>query len=146
TAGPASGEVFPVGTTTVTFTATDAAGNTASCSFDVTVNDNEDPTFGSVSDITVNTDAGICGAVVNYEVPTATDNCEGTEVSLTEGLASGSEFPVGTTTVTYTATDAAGNTSTVSFDVIVVDNEDPAITCPANVNQTTEAGESFAIV
>jgi len=147
TAGPASGEVFPVGTTIVTFTATDAAGNSASCSFEVTVNDTEDPTFGSVADINVNTDINICGAVVTFSAPTATDNCEGTVVTLNEGsLASGSEFPVGTTTVTYTATDAAGNTTSVSFNVIVTDNQDPTITCPANVNQSTDAGESFAIV
>jgi hypothetical protein len=37
TAGPASGSVFPVGTTTVTHTATDIHDNTASCSFTVTV-------------------------------------------------------------------------------------------------------------
>jgi len=147
TAGPISGEVFPVGTTTVTFTATDAAGNSASCSFDVTVNDTEDPTFESVSDINANTDAGVCGAVVSFEAPTATDNCDGTVVSLNDGsMASGSEFPVGTTTVTYTATDAAGNTFTVSFDVIVVDNQAPSIACPGNVNQTTDVGESYAIV
>jgi hypothetical protein len=40
---PPSGSVFPVGTTTVTCTATDAAGNIASCSFNVTVNDTECP-------------------------------------------------------------------------------------------------------
>ncbi len=147
TAGPASGEVFPVGTTTVTFTATDAAGNSASCSFDVTVTDNEDPTFGTVSDIMVNTDAGVCGAVVSFEAPSATDNCEGTVVTLNEGsLASGSEFPVGTTTVTYTATDAAGNTSTVSFDVIVTDNEDPTIACPSDIITTNVIGQNYAVV
>ncbi|MEP6260621.1 MAG: HYR domain-containing protein, partial [Gillisia sp.] len=146
TAGPASGEVFPVGTTTVSFTATDEAGNTATCSFTVTVNDNEAPVFNSVSDITVNVDAGICGATVNYEVPTASDNCVGTEVTLTEGLASGSEFPVGTTTVTYTATDAAGNTVSVSFTVTVIDNEAPVIACIDNISQATDTGAATAVV
>ncbi|RKS42742.1 gliding motility-associated-like protein, partial [Gillisia mitskevichiae] len=147
TAGPTSGEVFPVGTTTVTFTATDSAGNSASCSFDVTVNDTEDPIFETVADINVNTDVDTCGAVVTFSAPTATDNCEGTVVTLNEGnLVSGSEFPVGTTTVTYTATDVAGNTSSVSFNVIVTDNEDPTITCPSAIITTTESGESYAIV
>ena len=146
TAGPASGDVFPVGTTTVSFTATDEAGNTATCSFTVTVNDNEAPVFNTVSDITVNVDAGICGAVVNYEVPTATDNCEGTVVSLTDGLASGSEFPVGTTTVTYTATDAAGNTVTITFTVTVVDNIAPVISCNENINIEVEYGVTGAVV
>ncbi|WP_415686423.1 Ig-like domain-containing protein [Gillisia hiemivivida] len=147
TAGPASGEVFPVGTTTVTFTATDAAGNQASCSFDVTITDNEDPIFDTVSDINVNTDADSCGAVVTFSAPTATDNCDGTVVTLNEGsLASGSEFPVGTTSVTYTATDAAGNTSTVSFDVIVTDNQDPTIACPGNIITTNVIGQDYAVV
>ncbi len=125
-------------------------GECISSSTEVIINaipDTEDPTFGSVADINVNTDINICGAVVTFSAPTATDNCEGTVVTLNEGsLASGSEFPVGTTTVTYTATDAAGNTTSVSFNVIVTDNQDPTITCPANVNQSTDAGESFAIV
>jgi gliding motility-associated-like protein len=147
TAGPVSGEVFPVGTTKVTFTATDADGNSASCSFDVTVNDTEDPIFGSVTDIEVDTDQGICGAVVTFSDPTATDNCEGTVVTLNEGsMASGSEFPVGTTTVTYTATDAAGNTTSISFDVIVVDNEDPTIECPESITVTNIEGQNYAIV
>ena len=88
-AGPASGEVFPVGTTTVTFQVEDASGNTATCSFDVTVNDNEAPEITSVSNITQNVDVDSCSATVEYELPTATDNCEGVEVTLTEGLASG---------------------------------------------------------
>ncbi|MFN4763943.1 HYR domain-containing protein [Gillisia sp. Q332] len=146
TAGPASGELFPVGTTTVSFTATDEAGNTATCSFTVTVEDNEAPVFDAVSNITLNVDAGICGASVNYEIPTATDNCEGTEVTLAEGLAPGSEFPVGTTTVTYTVTDAAGNTVSTSFTVTVRDNEAPVIACPENISLTVEYGVTSLVV
>ena len=128
-AGPVSGEVFPVGTTTVTFQVEDASGNTTTCSFDVTVNDNEAPEITSVANITQNVDVDSCSATVEYELPTATDNCEGVEVTLTEGLASGSEFPLGVTEVTYTATDAAGNTVTTTFTVTVVDNIAPEITC-----------------
>ncbi|HXU35283.1 MAG TPA: HYR domain-containing protein [Blastocatellia bacterium] len=49
---PPSGSVFPKGTTTVMNTATDASGNTATCSFTVTINDTEPP---SVTAITVAT-------------------------------------------------------------------------------------------
>ncbi|WP_189606438.1 HYR domain-containing protein, partial [Salinimicrobium marinum] len=108
-AGPVSGEVFPVGTTTVTFQAEDASGNTANCSFEVTVNDYEAPEITSVANITQNVDVDSCSATVEYELPTATDNCEGVTVEMNEGLASGEVFPLGETTVTYTATDAAGN-------------------------------------
>src|SRR5690606_22234864 len=112
----------------------------------VFVPDTEAPVFDSVSDITVNVDAGICGATVNFEVPTATDNCEGTVVTLTEGLAPGSEFPVGTTIVTYTATDAVGNSVTTTFTVTVIDNEAPVIACIDNISQATDTGAATAVV
>ncbi|MEM1340157.1 MAG: HYR domain-containing protein [Bacteroidota bacterium] len=70
-----SGDSFLPGITTVIYTATDDSGNTASCSFTVTVTDDEDPVITGPADITVSSDAGTCGAVVNYTLPTATDNC-----------------------------------------------------------------------
>jgi hypothetical protein len=58
------------------------------------------------------------------------DNCTSpVSVSQTNGLASGSQFPVGTTTNTFTVSDANGNSASCSFDVIVTDNEVPTITC-----------------
>ncbi|MFC4721878.1 HYR domain-containing protein, partial [Geojedonia litorea] len=140
---PASGSFFAVGTTQVTVTATDAAGNTDVCNFDVTVNDTEDPVVSCPSDITVNNDAGQCGAIVNF-TPTATDNCS--VVSIVSSPASGSFFAVGTTTVTVTATDAAGNTDVCNFDVTVNDTEDPVVSCPSDITVSNEAGQCGAIV
>jgi hypothetical protein len=54
--------------------------------------------------------------------------------------ASGSFFPVGTTTVVSTATDGSGNTSTCSFTITVNDTQAPTITCPANIVRATDAG------
>jgi bacillolysin len=122
---PASGSFFPVGTTTVTSTATDAHGNSVQCSFDVTVNDDEDPQITCPVDFTADNDPGLCSAVVTYSV-TASDNCPG--VSVVSVPPSGSVFPVGVTTVTSTATDAHGNTSQCSFDIEVLDVEPPTIT------------------
>ncbi|MEO0896774.1 MAG: HYR domain-containing protein [Bacteroidota bacterium] len=70
--------------------------------------------------ITVDNDAGVCGAVVTFSAATATDNFPGA-ITITQiaGPASGSVFPLGTTTVTFEATDAQGNSSTCSFDVTV---------------------------
>ncbi|MBL0102492.1 MAG: HYR domain-containing protein [Bacteroidetes bacterium] len=82
------------------------------------------------------------GAIVSFSV-TTTDNCSSSVVSTP---ASGSVFPIGTTTVTSVATDASGNTSTCSFDVIVTDNEDPTIACPANIAVNADAGSCGAIV
>src|SRR4029434_7720649 len=59
------------------------------------------------------------GAVVTYTTPTATDNCGVQSINRTAGGASGSVFPIGTTTVTHQATDIYGNTASCSFTVTV---------------------------
>ena len=119
-----SPRAFPVGTTTVIATALNGAGYD-SCSFKVTVTDAQAPVITCPANITRGNDPGQCGAVVNYTV-TATDNCT-SNVVLTVTPASGSFFPVGVTTVSARATDAAGNTATCSFTVTVNDVEPPAI-------------------
>ncbi|MEM7185977.1 MAG: HYR domain-containing protein, partial [Bacteroidota bacterium] len=138
------GDTFPVGTTTVTYTVTDASGNTAMCSFDVTVNDTEDPAITCPGNITVGNDAGSCDAVVTWTAPVGTDNCPGPVTTSTHNP--GDTFPVGTTTVTYTVTDASGNTAMCSFDVTVNDTEDPTIVCPANITVSNDPGDCGAIV
>jgi len=131
-----SGNVFPVGTTVVTYTATDDAGNMATCTIDVIVNDTETPTItGCPGDVLISNDAGECTAVVTWTEPVSADNCPGE--TITSSHASGDTFPVGTTTVTYTVTDTAGNETTCSFTVTVTDDENPVITCPAEGNITT---------
>ncbi len=146
TAGQASGTVFPIGTTTNTFIVTDASGNTATCSFDVTVSDTEPPVIVCPADIVVNNDPGVCGATVAYATPVGTDNCPGATTSQTAGQASGTVFPVGTTTNTFEVTDASGNTATCSFDVTVNDTEDPVITCPADITVSNDPGLCSAVV
>ena len=128
----------------ITLTATDAHGNTSTCVVTVTVNDNVPPILlGCPANTTVSADPGECDAAVTYSIPTASDNCPGVVVTRTTGFASGEEFPVGTTTVTYLATDAAGNTASCTFTVTVTDNEKPLITtCPPNriIYTTTSQG------
>ena len=97
TCSPASGSFFPVGTTTVTCTS--SAGPT--CQFTVTVTDDQPASITCPPNQTVSNDPNQCGAVVNYPPPTITDNCPGT-FTATCVPASGSFFPVGTTTVTCT--------------------------------------------
>ncbi|WP_363321613.1 FG-GAP-like repeat-containing protein, partial [Polycladomyces subterraneus] len=94
------------------------------------------------SNITVRNDPGQCGAVVNY--PTPTSNCPG--VTVTCSPPSGSFFPVGTTTVTCTASDGTGNTESCAFTVTVQDTEPPTITCPANITVSNDPGECGAFV
>jgi choice-of-anchor A domain-containing protein len=143
TSTPPSGTAFPVGTTTVTSTATDSSGQSSTCSFTVTVVDTQPPAITCPSNISVNTAPGTCSAVATYN-PTATDNCAGVKVSASPP--SGSTFPVGTNTVMVTATDASGNTATCSFKVTVTDNEKPQITCPSNITKGTDAGKCSAVV
>lgn len=132
------GTAFPKGTTVVTYTATDAAGNIATSSFNVTVVDNVPPVItGCPVDITVSTNTS-CQAVVDWTAPTFTDNCTGG--TLTSNKIPGSTFNKGTTKVTYTATDATGNIDTCSFNVHVVDNVPPLITgCPTNITVSANA-------
>ena len=92
------------------------------------------PVIMCPANIPVNTDAGVCGATVNYTDAVAIDP-DGDLVSVLQispdpgVLGSGDVFPVGTTTVTFRATDSTGNTADCSFDIIVTDNELPVITC-----------------
>jgi uncharacterized repeat protein (TIGR01451 family) len=109
---PASGSVFPVGTTTVTC----STGAGPSCSFTVTVVDDTAPAIACPANRAVTT-ASASGAAVVYPSPTATDNCSTPAVACVP--ASGSVFPLGTTTVTCTATDSAGNGSSCGFTVTV---------------------------
>ncbi|MHC5004283.1 MAG: HYR domain-containing protein, partial [Planctomycetota bacterium] len=126
---PPSGSTFTAGTTVVTCTATDDAGNTATCTFSVTVVDETDPELTCPDDITGVECTGAGGAVVTYDTPVATDDCDAA-VAVACSPASGSTFPIGTTTVTCRATDDAGNTATCTFTVTVVDTTDPELTCP----------------
>jgi hypothetical protein len=114
---PASGSTFALGTTTVDCSATDAAGNTASSSFSVTVQDTTPPAISAHADVTAFATSS-AGAVVSYTLPTASDLVDGS-VAVTCLPASGSTFAVGTTTVNCSATDSHGNTGTSSFNVIV---------------------------
>lgn len=91
---------------------------TEGCSFTVTVNDTQPPTITCPANVTAMTTASCpisAGGSVSFPAPTASDNCPG--VTTVCVPASGSMFPVGTTTVTCTATDASGNTASCSFSV-----------------------------
>ena len=134
-AGLESGQQFPEGTTTVTYQFTDAAGNMSLCTFDVTVLDSQAPAITCVDDITVANDPGMCGAMVEFDLPEVTDNCGVASLVMIEGMESGSVFPVGETTLTFEATDLSGNVSTCSFSITVLDLENPVIVCPSDINQ-----------
>ncbi|HPH92701.1 MAG TPA: HYR domain-containing protein, partial [Ferruginibacter sp.] len=137
--GYSSGSVFPVGTTTVTYNTTDAAGNTsADCSFTVTVNDATAPTIVCPANITVNAAAGACDAVVNYNAPVATDNC-GTCTSAPAitgytslGLYNGSAYYISNATATPAAAFSAATALGASVATIASATENTFIRNAAN--------------
>jgi hypothetical protein len=122
---------YPKGETTVTLIVTDPGGLSASCTATITVTDNEPPKIVCPADIVKVTDPDLCSAVVTWTA-TSTDNCS--LQSLECSPPSGSVFPKGTTTVTCTATDAAGNTASCTFTVTVNDTEKPTAACVPTTN------------
>ena len=136
--------LFPVGTTTVTHTFTDDSGNSATCEFDITVSDVEDPVFaGCPTDITVQAPAGTCETTATWNAPTASDNCPGVTTSTTH--LPGATFAFGTTEVVYVATDASGNKDTCRFNVIVEDVEAP-VAAASNFTAYLDASGNVSIL
>jgi hypothetical protein len=132
---PSSGSTFPIGTTAVNCSAGDGNGNTSNASFNVTVQDTTPPVInGSSVPSDISADAtSPSGAAVTYSTPSATDL--GASAAVSCSPASGSTFAVGTTTVTCTANDGRGNTSTAQFHVNIApfDTTPPVIGVPADI-------------
>lgn len=125
------GTMFKLGTTLVQITANGASG-LAQGSFKVHVVDTTAPAIKGTGDVTAEaTSAG--GATVNYSAPTANDFVSG-KITPKCSPASNGTFPLGRTTITCTATDHAGNKSTSSFAVNVVDTTPPRFALPSNVS------------
>ena len=104
----------------------------------VFVPDTQPPTISCQSDIVVDFDPAVNGAVVTYTAPVGTDNRPGATTAQVAGLASGATFPLGTTSNTFTVTDAAGNTASCSFNVTV------ALTSIVGVESVTISGAAYA--
>ncbi|XP_072013725.1 uncharacterized protein [Amphiura filiformis] len=148
-----SGATFPFGSTTVTVTATDPSGNTAMCTFFVTVSTTTPPvdtTPPVITFCTPNQQATVSftgqSAVVTYPPSQASDNSGGV-VRLSYSVPSGATFPFGSTTVTVTATDPSGNTAMCTFFVTVstvIGNL--MLTCPTPVTVTVQPGNTGATV
>jgi len=137
---PSSGSSFPVGTTPVSCTATDASGNQASAGFNVifTLTDNQAPTFTPPLPSPPPTEAtGPGGAAVTWTIA-ATDNVD-PNPTINCNPTSGSTFAIGTTTVNCRATDASGNfTDAAPFNVTVQDTTPPTLTLPGDQSIETE--------
>ncbi|XP_071953163.1 hyalin-like [Antedon mediterranea] len=136
TCTPPSGSSFDVGLTDVTCFATDTAGNTGSCIFNVSVNDAGDPTVNCPDDIEGYTVLDQLTVTWNETLPVS-DNAD-TDLSATCTPPSGSSFNAGSTDVTCTAMDTDSNTGSCQFTVFVIDIDVPVVTCPSNKEEDTK--------
>ncbi len=136
TQNPTAGTTLGAGTHTIVLTATDAYGNNSTCSFNLTVTDTIAPVFngGCLNDTTIYSSNNACDIVVPYFTNNSqlnvTDNCSdvasGTLV-VTQSPTAGSTLGVGSHTITLTATDNSGNTSTCTFNLSVQDTISPSV-------------------
>ncbi len=123
--GNDSGDVFPVGTTTVSCSATDWAGNTATCSFDITVNDTEAPSVNCM-DITLSVDSGPITIVPSDVFDSGNDNC-GTVNLISVSPNTFDCSDLGMNTVTLTVDDGNGNSNTCTATVTITTSLDVSI-------------------
>jgi hypothetical protein len=118
--GVPAGNNFSLGTTTITYTATDGSGNSATATQTVTVVDATPPSITAPANVSV-TAGPSCTATLNPGTAAASDGCGSATVAGVRGDGQPllSSYPVGTTTITWTATDISGNTSTAAQTVSV---------------------------
>ena len=132
-------ESFPLGDTIVTWTATDDFGNMATVTQTVTIQDTTLPSITAPLDVT--TEASGVLTVTSIGQATATDNLDPDPAITNDAPES---FPLGSTTVTWTATDDSGNAATDTQTVTIQDTTLPSITAPPDV--TTEASGVLSII
>ncbi|MCH7785505.1 MAG: HYR domain-containing protein, partial [Bacteroidetes bacterium] len=141
-----SNDCGATGFETVTFTLTDECGLFITLDATFTIEDTTDPLIVCPADVIANNDPGICGATVVFPDAISIDTCGTVSVVQSAGDPSGTIFPVGVSTVEYTATDECGNISICSFTITIIDNEPPTIICPADITVDNDLGICGAIV
>jgi len=115
---------YPLGSTLVTLTATDSDHLSDSCQATIKVVDLEAPVLANVPAPIKVEQTALAGTPVVVPLPTATDNCGGV---LPVSSNAPAVFPLGVTTVTFTATDASGNSAQATTTVTVQDTTPPDI-------------------
>jgi hypothetical protein len=127
TAGQTSFTCANIGANTVSFTATDASGNSSSCNATVTVLDTVSPVV-NCQNVTIYLDANGAASITAADINNnSTDNCA--IISLTAGQTSFNCANIGANTVSLTATDASGNSSSCNATITVLDTVSPVVNC-----------------
>src|SRR5207248_10367277 len=122
------------GANTITVTATDAAGNSASCTTSFTVTDSTPPTVTCPAAMSASAGANCQAAVPNIlSGVTASDNCSSAgSITLTQSPVAGTMVGLGAHTITVTATDVAGNSASCTTSFTVTGSATPTLNCPAD--------------
>ena len=136
-----------VGSQNVILYVRDTAGNRAQCTTRVTIIDTIRPKMLKCPKDTVMTlGANQCSKIFTFATPTLTDNCSSNlTVALSSGLTSGAAFPIGTTTVAFTAQDAGNNTVNCTFKVTVNDIP-PIVACKTQYAPKLNSATSRLVV
>ncbi|MEY2408498.1 MAG: hypothetical protein QOF48_1168 [Verrucomicrobiota bacterium] len=123
---PPSGSLFGIGVTTVTCTARDGAGQSASCIFLVTVTNRQPPTIFCGADKVIE-----CPATPSFDPPTSVDHCSNLTVRIVSTVTNTAGFCGNTRSITRTweALNGAGLSARCSQTITVVDATPPTITC-----------------
>lgn len=126
------------GVVNINVTITDASGNNSTCVVTARPDDNIPPTINCPGDM------ASCSSIFTYNTPTGSDNCGLVTITQTDltGLSSGDSFPVGISTLEYTATDDVGNTTSCSFNVEVYPTPSISFTGEYAINE----GDSIQII
>lgn len=148
TQSPAPGTFVGAGITTITLTATDAAGNMTDCSFALTGVDRTSPTITCPGNITVDADPVMCAGTVTdvTGLAMATDNCGPTGLTITQSPAAGTTFTASTQNVTVVATDASGNSRQCNVTFIKRDVTPPTLNCVGPQTLVVDANNCLAIL
>src|SRR5207249_369948 len=133
TQSPVAGTLVGLGSHTITVTATDAAGNSATCTTLFTVTDTTAPTVNCSPVPSASADGSCQAAVPNIlSGVTVSDSCSGTNaITVTQSPVAGTMVSLGSHTITVTATDAAGNSATCTTIFTVTDTTAPSVPCSA---------------
>ncbi len=158
TCNPPSGSSFPVGNTTVMCIVADPSNNRDTCTFVVTITDDQAPFLDCPADTTIEVPFGTIDTIINnIGLLAISDNC-GIDTSFyhfsgaipsgggTGSDASGEAFPVGATTVTYFGEDDFGNQSSCTVEVTIVEVPIFTLTCPTAQLADNNANSCFATI
>jgi len=132
---------YALGATSVIWTAVDAVGNSGSASQTVTIQDTTPPVLTVPTNVSVEANAVLSTVAIGTATATATDIFGATVTNNAPAT-----FPLGVTTVTYTATDGNGLTATATQIITVTDNTVPVLTIPAAVSMEATGPQTAVVI